>query len=249
MIPAPHQAATMRLYGERKQQIFFSYMPLHRIFYNTLSVLKWPVALLSFAFLPSMVWALWQEILGDLSALTFVFFGALAYAALWWFSIRNWTISWLSTLEHELTHCLFAWLTGNKVGEIKVTFRRGGHMVVIGSPNWLIDVAPYFFPTVTVVLLLLAPLVPALDVVVYQLAIGISLCYHITSSMTETHEGQTDLQKAGFLFCWMFLPTANLAALGLTLAGANAGWPGISHWFNLLRESPWNTVVFKFIGM
>jgi hypothetical protein len=83
--------------------------------------------------------------LSDIGALTFVFPGGLTYGAFWWVSIRKWTISWLSTFEHEITHCLFAWLTGNKVGEIQITLRGCGHMTVLGSPNWLIDVAPYFF--------------------------------------------------------------------------------------------------------
>jgi len=74
-----------------------------------------------------------------------------------------------------LTHCFFAWLTGNKVVEIKVTFERGVYILVIGSPNWIIDVAPNFFPTKTIVLLLLAPLFPNFDAVVCQLVIGISL--------------------------------------------------------------------------
>ena len=224
-------------------------MPLHRFFYLLLSTVKWPLALLALAYLPSVAWALWQEIWLDLSALAYVFLGALAYLALWWFSIRHWSVDWLSTLEHELTHCLFAWLTGNKVGEIKVTVRTGGHMTVIGSPNWLIDVSPYFFPTVTVALLLLAPLFASLNVTWCQAAIGLSLAYHATSTLTETHPGQTDLQKAGFVFCWLFLPTANLACLGLTLAGAREGWSGISDWFGLVQSAPYQPNLGYLMGL
>jgi len=223
-------------------------MPFHRFSYITLAVIKWPLALLSLVYFPSVAWALWQEILNETGALTFVFLGTMVYAALWWLSIRKWTISWLSTFEHELTHCLFAWLTGNKVGAIKVTLRGGGHVTVIGSPNWLIDVAPYFFPTGTVVLLLLSTLLTYLDIIGWQLAIGASLSYHVTSTMTNTHQGQTDLQKAGFIFCWMFLPTANVVGLGLTLAGASAGWSGISRWFSIVNQAPWNTTLFHLIS-
>ena len=222
-------------------------MPLHRFFYLLLTAIKWPLALLSVAYLPSMAWALWQEILLDFSALAYLFLGTGAYLALWWLSIQHWRVGWLSTLEHELTHCLFAWLTGNKVGEIKVTLRDGGYMTYTGSPNWLIDVAPYFFPTLTVVLLLLAPVFPSLNVTWCQLAIGISLAYHATSTLTETHPGQTDLQKAGFVFSWMFLPSANLACLGLTLAGARDGWAGISDWFDLVYNAPWDPGLWRLL--
>ena len=224
-------------------------MPLHRFFYWVLTVIKWPLALLSLVFFPSLAWTLWQEIVDGIGALPFVLLGAMAYGALWWLTIRKWTISWLSTFEHELTHCLFAWLTGNKVGEIKVTLRGGGHMTVIGSANWLIDVAPYFFPTGTVVLLLLSTLLPYLDLIVWQFAIGLSLCYHFTSTLAKTHEGQTDLQKAGFLFCWMFLPAANVVGLGLTLAVARSGWSGVSHWLSMLHQAPWNTTIFHWVGL
>jgi hypothetical protein len=224
-------------------------MPLHRFSYYTLRALKWPLALLSLVFFPSMAWALWSEILLDIGALAFVFLGATAYGALWWLSIRKWSLSWLSTFEHEMTHCLFAWLTGNRVGEIKVTLRGGGHITVIGSPNWLIDVAPYFFPTATIVLLLISTIIPYLDLMVWQLAIGVSLCYHFTSTIPKTHEGQTDLQKAGFVFCWMFLPTANIVGLGLTLAIARNGWTGVSQWLSAVTQAPWNTTIFQWVSL
>jgi hypothetical protein len=224
-------------------------MPLHRIFYWALTAIKWPLALLSVLFFPTLAWALWQEIVGGIGALTFVLLGAMAYGALWWLTIRKWTISWLSTFEHELTHCLFAWLTGNKVGEIKVTLRGGGHMTVIGSANWLIDVAPYFFPTGAAVLLVLSAFVPLLEPFVWQFTIGIGLCYHFTSTLAKTHPEQTDLQKAGFLFCWMFLPAANVLGLGLILAIAHAGWSGVSHWLSMVSQAPWNTTIFHWVGL
>ncbi len=224
-------------------------MPIHRFTYFTLATIKWPVALLSVVFLPSMAWALWQELSADPGAYLFVVVGALSYGALWWLAIRKWRISWLSTFEHELTHCLFAWMTGNKVGEIKVTLRSGGHMTVIGSPNWLIDLAPYFFPTGAVTLLVLSALVPGLDPWVWQAAVGLSLCYHFTSTLAHTHRGQTDLQKAGFLFCWMFLPAANVVGLGLTLAVARTGWTGISHWFSMVQLAPWNTTIAQWFAL
>lgn len=224
-------------------------MPLHRFFYLLLTTLKWPLALLSVVYLPTMAWALWQEILLDFGALAYVFLGAGVYLSIWWLTIRHWRVDWLSTLEHELTHCVFAWLTGNQVGEIKVTIKNGGHMTVIGSPNWLIDVAPYFFPTLTVALLLLLPLLPALSPSWCQAIIGISLAYHATSTITETHTGQTDLQKAGFVFCWMFLPTANLVSLGMALAGARAGWSGIRHWFDSVVYAPWQPDIWHWLGV
>ena len=51
---------------------------------------------------------------------------------------------WLYVLGHELTHALWTWLFGGEVKKIKIT-SSGGH-VVISKTNFLIALAPYFFP-------------------------------------------------------------------------------------------------------
>jgi len=201
--------------------------------------LKWPVALTALAFLPSAVWALGYQITNDVLALALVLSGAAAYALVWWWQIRRWTVSWLSTFEHEITHCIFAFLTGHRVTGLKVTLRDGGQIMLLGPGNWLIDVAPYFFPTATVVLILVMSWVPSFAGTTGQLALGLTLGYHLTSTWTETHHAQTDLQKAGVLFCWLFLPTANVVSLGLTLAAAESGWDGVLAWLGVAASSPW----------
>ena len=45
---------------------------------------------------------------------------------------------------HELTHALWTWLFGGRVKRFKAT-SNGGH-VVISKTNFLIVLAPYFFP-------------------------------------------------------------------------------------------------------
>ena len=55
--------------------------------------LKWPVALTALAFLPSAVWALGYQITNDVLALALVLSGAAAYALVWWWQIRRWTVS------------------------------------------------------------------------------------------------------------------------------------------------------------
>jgi hypothetical protein len=69
--------------------------------------------------------------------------------------------------------------------------------------------------------------------------VGVTLAYHLTSTWTETHHAQTDLREAGFLFCWMFLPTANVASLGVMLAAVRSGQFGVLQWFKALAVSPW----------
>src|SRR5690349_2103085 len=51
---------------------------------------------------------------------------------------------WVYVFGHELTHALWAWLLGGKVKRFKAT-SKGGHVVVTRN-NFLIALAPYFFP-------------------------------------------------------------------------------------------------------
>ncbi len=214
-------------------------MPQLLFLSTLLTVIKWPVALVAFVFLPSTLWALGYQMAADLSALGIVLGGVALYVLVWWWLIRHWTVSWLSTLEHEITHGIFALLTGHRVTGLKVTLRDGGHILLLGPGNWLIDVAPYFFPTATVLLIAVLPWIPFFQGPWGQLLLGLSLGYHLTSTWTETHHAQTDLQKAGFLFCWLFLPAANVVGLGLTLAVAQAGWAGVLEWLGVALSSPW----------
>ena len=50
--------------------------------------------------------------------------------------------------------------------------------------------------------------------------LGISFAYTVTSTHTETGGHQTDLQKVGFPFAVMFLPTANIIFFGIVIAFA-----------------------------
>ena len=59
-----------------------------------------------------------------------------------------------------------------------------------------------------------------------NLMIGGSFAYHITSTLRETHPGQTDLQRAGVVFCLSFLPTANIVTFGALLGFIYSGWSG-----------------------
>jgi hypothetical protein len=47
----------------------------------------------------------------------------------------------------------------------------------------------------------------------------------------------------------MFLPSANLACLGLTLAGARDGWSGIRDWFDLVYTAPWDPGLWRLWGV
>ena len=197
---------------------------------SILALCKWPIALLFATLFPATAILLWEEIIFSLREGAYfwpLFWGAVTYILIWYYLIRKSSISFLSTLEHEITHCIFAWLTFNRVTGLKATLRSGGHMTYEGSGNWLLTIAPYFFPTSTIGLLFLAPYLDFVSVLVIQAVIGASIAYHATSTWVETHHAQTDLKEVGFLFSFLFLPTANLLSFALIFADLRSGWHGV----------------------
>ena len=123
------------------------------------------------------------------------------------------------TFEHELTHALFALLFFQRIEGFKATAGGGGQVQHSGrwGGNFVIALAPYFFPTVTVVPLGLLFLVPP-SVQPYVVgAVGFTLMYHILSTLREAHPRQSDLTRHGLFFSYTMIVLLNLICIGLVL--------------------------------
>ena len=151
--------------------------------------------------------------------------GFVGYVVGWWllFRKRSWG-SAFSTLEHELTHALFAVLTFHRVKSIKTTWDQGGVMHFEGGGNWLIMIAPYFVPTLSLVVLAVMFFMDGGGPHWLHIGLGATVSYHATSTWRETNREQTDLQEVGFLFAFLFLPAANVLSYGLIFAVVVGGW-------------------------
>jgi hypothetical protein len=115
-----------------------------------------------------------------------------------------------------------------------------------GEGNWLIALAPYFFPTFAVVVMLSSLVYmgmgkPLPDL--YWAIFGTMCGYHLVSTILEIHPQQTDFKSAGYIFTIAFLPGINLIVYGLLLAYACAGWSGIPSFMSLLMQH-----TIEFIG-
>jgi hypothetical protein len=120
---------------------------------------------------------------------------------------------------HELTHALWAWMFGGRVRRFKAT-RRGGH-VVLSKSNFLIVLAPYFFP-VYVALVVLAF---AVGQVVFgwdrflpwfHLFLGAAYAFHVTLTWHILKTRQTDITTQGYVFSGVIIFLGNI---GVLLAG------------------------------
>ena len=164
-------------------------------------------------------------------------YGAVGYFVLWWFILRRrWMRegSFWETFEHELTHTVFSLLTFNPVREFMATGKRGGYMSHGGSENWLIPISPYFFPTLSVPVMLIMLVLEGDEIDVANVVLGVTVAYHISSTYKETRRnyshkgahpltgeiGNDDLRRVGLRFVWCFLPAANIVSYGLILGMA-----------------------------
>ncbi len=130
----------------------------------------------------------------------------------------------LPTFEHELTHMLFAKLFFYTTKEFRATDDDGGHVTHTGS-NFLVSLAPYFFPTFTAFILPLGFLLQRRYMIYYAFLVGFTLMYHILSTVEEFGYRQSDIAKHGRIFSTLFVVFANLLCLGVVLALV-AGGPG-----------------------
>lgn len=144
----------------------------------------------------------------------------------------------ICTFEHELTHLLFGLLFLKRPHSFVVTRHDGGYVEMSGSGNFIITLAPYFFPTVSYLLLPVAFFIPPDYLPFFFALLGASVAFHLASTWAELHWQQTDLHKAGILFSLIFLPVANLIFYGALMVLVFTGANGFSNfWLMGARES------------
>ena len=193
-------------------------------------ILKWPVAVaMVLLTLPAfkadlmiLYDALTIQILG-------LFFLPLLIMIVIWLLVPEIGGSALSILEHEVTHMLFAILTFHDPQDINIQRGVGGNFIYKGHGNWLISIAPYFFPTSAAFVIACGSLyyfTNQIPPTYYWIILGIMTGYHLISTLDEIHLGQIDFKVAGYLFSILFLPGANLITYGFLLSYACYGFAG-----------------------
>ena len=204
-------------------------------FMNTfLKYIKWPVALLSvFCFYPLSM-ALIRMITQTFTMeIVLYFLAPLVGIMVIWGIIPGLNGSALTIFAHEFTHMLAAILTGHKPKNMSIMPDKGGSFSYEGKGNWLITIAPYFFPTFPFLWMLggiwfeyHGQIFPTWYIMTFGFLVG----YHIVSNFYQIHSEQTDFKKAGYLFSTMFIPGANILLIGYLWSFVLKGWMGLSDW-------------------
>jgi hypothetical protein len=130
----------------------------------------------------------------------------------------------LYVFGHERTHALWVWLMGGRVSRFKVG-RDGGHIVASRS-NFLIALAPYFFPLYSILAIGVYGLLGVFYNVqpygrVLYAVIGITWAFHFTFTCWMIPKSQTDLRDHGTFFSLVIIYLMNLLLLIVMLVMAS----------------------------
>lgn len=121
---------------------------------------------------------------------------------------------------HELTHVIWTWLFGGKVKRFRAT-ARGGRVVTTKS-NFLIVLAPYFFPFYVVLVVGIFALGHLLwgwshYFVWLHFFLGAAYGFHLTLTWHILQTRQSDITSQGYLFSAVVIFLGNIAVLLLGL--------------------------------
>lgn len=202
-----------------------------------INILKLPAALYLLFSLPALL-----NVYRYFDFFTFKFFVLGAGFVFFWgtiflsgYSTRN----AMQVISHELTHTFFAYLTLHIAGRIRLNpDGSGGSMQLNGHGNWLISLAPYFFPLFAFIYMLLMPSLLYLSGAYWLVyaVLGYFLAYHWLVVLTQVHPGQTDISQEGYIFSGIVIIGANLFSNGIILAFASKSWDGVFTFLRLVNK-------------
>ena len=122
---------------------------------------------------------------------------------------------------HELTHAVWTWLFGGKVKKFKAT-SDGGHVVTTKS-NFLIVLAPYFFPlyaALVVVVFFMGDLFWSwhrIYLTWFHLFLGAAYAFHVTLTWEILKTRQSDVTSQGRLFSAVVIFLGNALVLVIAI--------------------------------
>jgi hypothetical protein len=217
------------------------------LFSNNAAVTKWIKLLLAVLLLPVCAGAgeaLWRVVRASGRADTIweaILSGAACWVVIYLLLPKP---MWVYVFGHELTHVIWTWLMGGRVKKFKAS-ARGGHVIVTKN-NFVIALAPYFFPLYAVlVLLVFAAGDRFWDLHRYQiwfhLLLGASYGFHVTLTWHILKTTQTDITEQGYLFSAViiFLGNAFVLLIAIPLLGGQVDIRAALQWW---LECTWQTV-------
>jgi hypothetical protein len=123
---------------------------------------------------------------------------------------------WAYVLGHELTHAVWTWLFGGKVKKFKASSKGG--QVLVTKNNFLISLAPYFFPFYAMAVAIVFSVGRLFwpwegHRVWFHLLLGAAYAFHLTLTGHVLKTRQTDISQEGYLFSGVIIFLGNVLVL------------------------------------
>ncbi len=212
---------------------------------------KWAKLIIAILLLPvcfGAATALWRVIQASGSADTTwvpLIAGAACWLVIYYILPRP---MWIYVFGHELTHAVWTWIFWGRVKRMKVT-SNGGH-VIISKTNFVIALAPYFFPLYAVLVVAgfalghlfwdWKSLLPW-----FHLLLGAAYAFHVSLTCHVLQTRQTDITDQGYFFSAViiFLGNVTVLLLGIPLLAAKMSvLTALGWWFAGIGQ------VFQWLG-
>ena len=122
---------------------------------------------------------------------------------------------------HELTHVLWVWLFGGRVKGFKAA-AKGGEVRTTKS-NFLIFLAPYFFPLYCALVIAaygMLPLflqLPPVAIRILSFLLGFTWAFHFTFTLYVLVQGQPDIWATGRIFSFPLIYLFNIVVLAVLI--------------------------------
>jgi hypothetical protein len=142
------------------------------------------------------------------------FVAYLAIQAIFFRPIRTYVFG------HELTHAIWSVIFGGEIKDFKVS--KHGGSVLLTKTNFIINLAPYFFPIYTVIVLLiyygLGIFIDVKPYVSYMLfLLGFTLAFHLALTFYALATKQPDVVKTGVMFSLVIILLINVIVIIMVL--------------------------------
>lgn len=156
---------------------------------------------------------------GGFSAEAVALLGGMAAFALSWATLSHPVRAYV--LGHELTHALWGLLFGARPSDVKVS--ESGGSVKLTKSNFVITLAPYFFPFYTFVVIIVALITyaflrPLPFLPFWMFLIGFTWAFHVLFTLETLTQRQPDVKLYGRIFSWTVILLVNVALVLIWLA-------------------------------
>lgn len=179
-------------------------------------IFKFAVSLFLLPFSIGSMVALWQIVVlsGKAGAIwSFLFMGVIIWVLIYLFLPEP---KWLYVFGHESTHALWSLIFGGKLKKFKVR-SNGGHVSITKS-NFLITLAPYFFPFYAILIFLIYAILSIFFDVskytsIFYVLVGLAYSFHVTLTYKILKIRQPDVTKEGYFFSFIIIILGNMLIL------------------------------------